>query len=138
MPAMLSWALNVDMLFSSANFIFLFLPVTLVVFFLIPAEPAWPRKLWLLAASLYFYGYWKVAYVPLLLASIGGNYAVAELITRHRHRRFATVVFVLGISLNLGLLAYYKYTNFLLQVVGAVAHHHFPRLSIILPLAISF
>jgi alginate O-acetyltransferase complex protein AlgI len=126
------------MLFSSANFIFLFLPITLVVFFLIPAQPGWPRKLWLLAASLYFYGYWKIAYVPLLLASIGGNYAVAELITRHRQHRAATVVFVMGITLNLGLLAYYKYTNFLLQAVGAIAHHQFPHLKIILPLAISF
>src|SRR5580765_2542721 len=138
MPAMLSWALNVDMLFSSANFIFLFLPVTLVVFFLIPTEPAWPRKVWLLAASLFFYGYWKIAYVPLLLASIGGNYAVAELITRHRHHRAATVVFVIGIALNLGLLAYFKYMNFLLQVVSAVAQHQLPHLRIILPLAISF
>jgi hypothetical protein len=48
------------MLFSSWQFIFLFLPVTLAGFFLIPAQPAWPRKIWLLAASLFFYGYLRI------------------------------------------------------------------------------
>ena len=61
------------MLFSSWQFIFLFLPVSLAVFFLIPAQPAWPRKIWLLLASLFFYGYWKVEYIPLLIFSIGSR-----------------------------------------------------------------
>ena len=73
------------MLFSSWQFIFLFLPVALAVFFLIPAQPAWPRKIWLLLASLFFYGYWKVEYIPLLLFSITFNYTIAEIISRHRH-----------------------------------------------------
>ena len=102
------------MLFSSWQFLFLFLPVALIVFFFIPAHAARPRKIWLLAASLFFYGYWKIEYIPLLLFSIGGNYTVAELITRHRHRRAAKGVFIIGISLNLLLLGYYKYTNFIL------------------------
>jgi D-alanyl-lipoteichoic acid acyltransferase DltB (MBOAT superfamily) len=125
-------------LFSSWQFIFLFLPVALIVFFFIPAQAAWPRKIWLLAASLFFYGYWKIEYIPLLLFSIGGNYTVAELITRHRHRRAAKWVFIIGISLNLLLLGYYKYTNFILQAIGRVGHHDFGQFDIILPLAISF
>jgi D-alanyl-lipoteichoic acid acyltransferase DltB (MBOAT superfamily) len=126
------------MLFSSWQFIFLFLPATLAGFFLIPTQPTWPRKIWLLAASLFFYGYWKIEYIPLLLISIGGNYAVAELITRHRQHRAATVAIIIGVSLNLLLLGYYKYTNFILHALGRVAHHEFGRLDIILPLAISF
>ena len=126
------------MLFSSWQFIFLFLPVTVAGFFLIPAQPSWPRKIWLLAASLFFYGYWKIEYVPLLLISIAGNYAIAELITRHRHHRAAKAAFIAGISLNLLLLGYYKYTNFILHALGRVAHHDFGRFDILLPLAISF
>jgi D-alanyl-lipoteichoic acid acyltransferase DltB (MBOAT superfamily) len=126
------------MLFSSWQFIFLFLPVTLVVFFLIPAQPAWPRKIWLLAASLFFYGYWKVEYIPLLLFSIGFNYSIAEIITRHRHRPAARAAIIVGVSLNLLLLEYYKYTNFIAQCLGLVAQHHVAHFDIILPLAISF
>jgi D-alanyl-lipoteichoic acid acyltransferase DltB (MBOAT superfamily) len=126
------------MLFSSWQFIFLFLPVTLAGFFLIPAQPAWPRKIWLLAASLFFYGYWKVEYIPLLLFSIGFNYTIAEIITRHRHLRAAKLTIIVGVALNLLLLGYYKYTNFFVQCLGLVTRHNSGRFDIILPLAISF
>ena len=107
------------MLFSSWQFIFLFLPVTLGVFFLIPAQPAWPRKIWLLVASLFFYGYWKIEYIPLLLFSICFNYSVAEFITRHRHLPAARAAIIIGVSLNLLLLGYYKYTELLPPVPWA-------------------
>ncbi|MCX6892504.1 MAG: MBOAT family protein, partial [Verrucomicrobia bacterium] len=64
---------------------------------------------------MFFYGYWKVEYIPLLLFSIGFNYAIAEVITRHRQHQAAKVAIVLGVALNLLLLGYYKYTNFILQ-----------------------
>lgn len=126
------------MLFSSWQFIFLFLPVALFVFFLIPLRPAWTRKVWLLAASLFFYGYWKVEFIPLLLFSIVCNYATAHLINRYRHHRAARMVFVSGILFNLLLLGYYKYTNFFVQSLGLFGGHDFTRFEIILPLAISF
>jgi D-alanyl-lipoteichoic acid acyltransferase DltB (MBOAT superfamily) len=126
------------MLFSSWQFIFLFLPATLTGFFVLPTNPAWLRKIWLLLASVFFYAYWKVEYVPLLIFSICFNYAVAEFITRHRHRRAAKFVFVAGVSLNLLLLGYYKYTNFILEFLGRVSEHDFGRFDILLPLAISF
>ncbi len=126
------------MLFSSWQFIFLFLPVTLIGFFALPPEPRWPRKVWLLVASLFFYGYWKIEYIPLLLFSICFNYSVAEFITRHRHRKAARGAIIVGVGLNLGLLGYYKYTNFILQVFGMATRQSFAHLDIILPLAISF
>jgi len=126
------------MLFSSWQFIFLFLPIALIIFFLIPARPTWPRKTWLLTVSLFFYGYWKAEYVPLLLFSIVCNYTVADLITRYRQHRPAKAIFIIGISLNLLLLGYYKYTNFFIHILGRVSNHDFGRLDIILPLAISF
>jgi D-alanyl-lipoteichoic acid acyltransferase DltB (MBOAT superfamily) len=126
------------MIFSSCQFIFVFLPIALGLFFAIPAEMRTLRKWWLLAASLFFYGYWKVEYVPLLLFSIGFNYAVAEGITRWRDRPGARAMLVCGVAVNLLLLGYYKYTNFVLEAFGRSSGHTFARLDIILPLAISF
>ena len=126
------------MLFSSWEFLLGFLPVTLAVFFLLP--PAWrvPRKFWLCGASLFFYGWWKLEYVPLLLFSIGFNYGVAAAIHRWRGRRRARGLLVAGVALNLGLLGYFKYANFLLGIVGLVVRRPVAPFDIALPLAISF
>ncbi len=61
------------MLFSSWEFILGFLPVAAAVFFLL--SPSWrtTHKLWLCAASLFSYGWWKIEYVPLLLFGIGST-----------------------------------------------------------------
>ena len=126
------------MLFNSWQFIFIFLPVVLVVFVCIPTKPQWARKIWLLTGSLVFYGYWKIEYIPLLLFSIACNYTAAELINRYRHHHAARIVFVVGISFNLLLLGYYKYTNFIVSSLGWVTQRDFERWNIILPLAISF
>ena len=79
------------MLFSSWQFIFVFLPLAVAGFFAIPARAQVARKWWLLATSLVFYAYWKVEYVPLLLFSIGFNYAIAEGITRGKRERTSSV-----------------------------------------------
>jgi alginate O-acetyltransferase complex protein AlgI len=127
------------MLFSSWEFIFLFLPLVVIVFFLIPARPLWPRKAWLFAASLCFYGYWKVEYVPLLLFSICFNYAIAEALTRAGSHRGARLVCAAGVAVNLLLLGYFKYTNFFARMLGHLVSGQGPRqFDIILPLAISF
>lgn len=126
------------MLFSSWQFIFLFLPITLLGFFLVPARLTGVRKVWLLGASLFFYGYWKVEYVPLLLFSIAFNYTVAEVINRQRNRPGARTAILTGVSVNLLLLGYYKYTNFILQAFGWAVQKPVAHFDIILPLAISF
>ena len=106
------------------------------MFYLLPARWRIARKLWLIAASFVFYGYWKVGYVPLLAGSILVNYGLAEWILRAGRR--AKAVLTLGVGLNLLLLGYFKYTNFIVGVIGDAAHHDFGRFNIILPLAISF
>jgi len=126
------------MLFSSWQFIFVFLPIAVAGFFAMPAEWQRLRKWWLLLTSLFFYGYWKVEYIPLLLFSIGFNYAVAEGITARHGRPAARWALIAGVSINLLLLGYYKYTNFLLDALGRAGGPVFQRLDILLPLAISF
>jgi D-alanyl-lipoteichoic acid acyltransferase DltB (MBOAT superfamily) len=83
------------MLFNSFSFLFLYLPVVLAVYFLLPR---W-RLGWLALASLFFYGYWDGRYLPLLLGSILFNYWCAQ------HRRWP----LFGVAANLALLVYYKF-----------------------------
>jgi D-alanyl-lipoteichoic acid acyltransferase DltB (MBOAT superfamily) len=125
-------------LFSSWTFIVYFLPATLVVFTLIPSRWEIARKTWLIAASFVFYGYWKLEYVPLLIGSILVNYACAEGMVRFAPARWPRLLLIAGVSLNLLLLAYFKYTNFAVNFFGWIAQKDLGQFNIILPLAISF
>lgn len=125
------------MLFNSWNFIVYFLPTVLIVFYAIPGTWEVCRKTWLIAASFFFYGYWKLEYVPLLAISILVNYALAEGIVRCSNAR-AQWLLTFGVTVNLLLLGYFKYTNFAVHFLGMVVHKDFGSFEIILPLAISF
>jgi len=125
------------MLFNSFSFLLLFLPVTAIVFFLLAGRSRELAAAWLGLASLFFYGWWSVAYIPLLLASIGFNYWAgwqighAEGTARKRWMVFA-------VACDLALLAYFKYADFLIVTVNAVARTELPALEVILPIGISF
>ncbi|TGQ47839.1 MBOAT family O-acyltransferase [Mesorhizobium sp. M00.F.Ca.ET.216.01.1.1] len=123
------------MLFNSAIFLLGLLPIALAGFFALGL--AGRRKLaivWLTLISLVFYGWWNVAYVPLLLASIVVNYAVGAILTRRKVKS----LLIAGITLNLLLLGYYKYAGFLVVTVSDVLDLGLPVPTILLPLAISF
>src|SRR3954469_10648826 len=100
------------MVFSAWPFLLVFLPITLIGFVSIPATWRTARKLWLCAASVVFYAYWKIEYVPLLFLSIGMNYTIAELLTRSTNGRHPKAILAFGVAANLLLLGYFKYTNF--------------------------
>jgi D-alanyl-lipoteichoic acid acyltransferase DltB (MBOAT superfamily) len=129
------------MLFNSQAFIFLFLPLTLLGFFVLGRISMKLAAGWLAAASLFFYGWWSPAYVALLLASILGNFFSGTAIARahaagqtQRSRRLLT----LAVIANLALLSYYKYANFFVDNLNAVAGTGLSLGEIILPLGISF
>lgn len=128
------------MLFNSYAFIFLFLPVVLVVFFQLARVSHAHAAGFLTIASLFFYGYWSPAYVVLLLSSIASNYAFGLWIAKTRSTRVISSKRLLfsAISANLLLLAYYKYANFFVSSVNTVAGSHFSLGEIVLPLGISF
>src|SRR5271156_3535999 len=105
------------MLFNSVGFIFGFFPVVVLVFFSIARWSQPTAAAWLALASLFFYGWWNWAYVPLLVASAAFNYVcgvyLARLVrTRRSHAAGALLAFAVGA--NLLLLGYYKYANFFL------------------------
>lgn len=123
------------MLFNSYLFIYLFLPITLIGFYLLRNQGIYP-KLWLIAASLVFYSAWYQAYLFLLVGSILANYFIALLINRSQLYRKG--ILFLGITANLALLGYYKYSNFFLSGLYWLIGDEFSPLQILLPLAISF
>lgn len=128
------------MLFNSYIFILAFLPVTLAGFALVSTLGNRRASIaWLLLASMVFYAWWSMAYLALLFASCLVNAALVALMLRQppasAPRR---ALLTLGIVFNLGTLGYFKYTNFLLSSLNAVAETHFPVAAIILPLGISF
>ncbi len=129
------------MLFNSYAFIFLFLPLTLLLFFALARTSHVLAAGWLAAASLFFYGWWNPAYVVLLMLSIGFNYLagmhIARAMTdaRSQHGKWLTI---LAVAANLLLLGYYKYSNFFLANAASVMGFTPPQADIILPLGISF
>lgn len=133
------------MLFNSYEFIFLFLPITLFVFFRIGAggRAQWAIA-WLVLASLFFYGWWNPIYLSLILASAVFNYSVgfalgSRLPPNGSPNAARRALLTLGVCTNLAVLAYFKYAAFLLSTWFVLIGEHGKTLpSIILPLAISF
>ncbi len=123
------------MLFNSYIFIFAFLPLTLAGFFLIGSRGRHRIAIsWLVACSLFFYGWWNPAYLGLILASILFNYAMGIVLSNGGGRGLLAV----GVAANLGLLGYFKYANFFVDSVNGALGTAFHLETILLPLAISF
>ncbi|HAT7506342.1 MBOAT family O-acyltransferase [Citrobacter braakii] len=131
------------MLFSSPVFIFLFLPISFFVYFLLnKIRMIYAGKIWLVVCSLFFYGYWDVSYLPLLLGSILFNFIAGGAVSPHvkgfRIPISRKSVLTFAIIVNLSLLGYYKYTNFFIENFNALSGYELTFRNIILPLGISF
>jgi D-alanyl-lipoteichoic acid acyltransferase DltB (MBOAT superfamily) len=128
------------MLFNSREFILLFLPIVLSLFLWL-WKRGWTRAAVnsLTLASLVFYGWWNPAYLMLIAGSIVTNFLFGRALDRKGgDERPRTGVLVLGLAFNLTLLGYFKYANFLVDTVNAVASTDLRLAKITLPLAISF
>ncbi|MGB3493142.1 MAG: MBOAT family protein [Elainellaceae cyanobacterium] len=180
------------MLFNSFEFILLFLPITLAVFFGLGSLKYYRLAIvWLVCASLFFYGYWNPAYLYLMIGSILFNYGTGRVLQRlsrdskpdadagdgaialenialedialEENRpaniqrleglndsvkegdekkpgfsRGSLFFLVGGIAVNLVILGYYKYANFFVDNLNAIADFDLQLKTIVLPLAISF
>jgi alginate O-acetyltransferase complex protein AlgI len=123
------------MLFNSYFFIFLFLPITLLGFHLLGGRLHHRLALvWLVAASLFFYGWWNPTYLGLIIASILGNYAFGIFLAGAPNR----LVLAAGVAVNLSLLGYFKYANFFAESLALAAGADWRLSPIVLPLALSF
>ncbi len=90
------------MLFNSYEFIFAFLPITLIIFIFISKIDSEKAIAWLVVASLFFYGWWNPIYLFLIIASMAVNYYIGTIINKiNSKEKKAKFLLVLGIFLNL-------------------------------------
>ncbi len=126
------------MLFTAAPFLIYFLPVVLTGFHLFGLVYRKAAILWLVFASLVFYGYWSPKYVFLLLGSVLMNFTISRSIAKATRPRLKNVWLLCGILLNLGVLCYFKYLFSLLGFLNRIHAISHNLGSVILPLGISF
>ena len=129
------------MLFNSYSFIFAYLPITLLVFFAIGRQSPRVASLWLTAASFAFYGWWNPRFVTLLILSIVFNFFIGTKLARLYEEgqiNRKSGILILGVSANLLLLAYYKYTNFFIANLNDAFGTGYSLQGIVLPIGISF
>lgn len=129
------------MLFNSYEFIFGFLPVVVIVFFALGrASRVWALR-WLIATSLFFYGWWRPLNVLIIAPSVLINFVLARLLRRlcqQENRSAAQAVLLFGIAFNVAFLGYFKYSNFVVSVINDAFGTQLFLARIILPLGISF
>ncbi len=131
------------MLFNSYIFLFAFLPLVLFGYYTLNhLGHLRAGKLWLLGGSWLFYGWWNPIYLPLLLGSIVTNYTIAGKIQSYGRSREIIPpkkrLMLLGVCLNVCLLAYYKYMDFFIFNANFLPGVEFDYLHLALPLGISF
>jgi D-alanyl-lipoteichoic acid acyltransferase DltB (MBOAT superfamily) len=123
------------LLFNSAEFIFLFLPLSLLLFFYLAKR--WSNEVaiaGLVVCSLFFYGWWNPKYLALLILSMALNYQLGKRLGKNNCKKWLTA----GIALNLTAIAYFKYAGFIVLNLNSITGESWSIGNIILPLAISF
>ena len=125
------------MIFNSFEFIFLFLPLTFIIYFLVSKYNYNFAKAWMLFASLFFYSWWNPKYLPIILGSLLVNFLISRYIVKEQNSYRRTVL-TIGILFNVLLLGFFKYFDFLISNVNLVFSSSIPLLHLLLPLAISF
>ena len=124
------------MSFTTIEFMFRFLPIFLIVYYVVPTRY---KNLILLIGSFVFYAWGQHFYLLLLMLSIVVNYTFGRLIGERRAQR--KPLLILGLIYNFGLLVFFKYTNFFIENINALlmaTHIQIPTISVVMPLGISF
>ena len=129
------------MLFNSYIFIFFFLPLSFFVYFYLnKLRLTKVSKIFLVCASLFFYSWWNLDYLPLIIGSIFFNYLISKLLINNNYRSKIPkkIYLVFGIFANIMLLGYFKYADFFIENCNFFFTTNFQALNLLLPLAISF
>ncbi|MGP1412023.1 MAG: MBOAT family O-acyltransferase [Peptoanaerobacter stomatis] len=122
--------------FTSTLFLFLFFPIFLIIYFLLPNIRL--KNIFLLIASLYFYSTGEPIFVYAMIISIIVNYFIAKNIHSTRDKAKQKKLLIISIILNIGLLAFFKYTNFLIATINSLFLANISLINIPLPIGISF
>ncbi len=130
------------MIFSSYKFLFVFLPTVYALYLILnKLKKDYLAKLWLVAASFYFYAQGSLSFFPFFAGSVGFNYLIGYLMGKvdgEGSRLNKKVLLTIGLAENIFLLGYFKYTNFLISNYNFLTKSELPLKTIILPIGISF
>jgi len=129
------------LLFNSFEFIFLFLPITFFIYFYLNKKRLTEAsKGFVVVSSLFFYSWWNPIYLPLILISMVFNYAIGTSLTKdEEHKKVSKKqLLTIGVIGNIGLLGYFKYSDFFIANLNSLLGSEIPLLNLALPLAISF
>lgn len=121
------------MLFSSITFLFYFLPILLIIYFIVPKKF---KNLVLLIFSLLFYFYGEPKYGFLLIVSSIINYVMGNLI--NKYRKYDKIFLIIALVYNIGSLLYFKYLDFFIENINNIFKSEIPLFYIIMPIGISF
>lgn len=121
------------MIFSSITFLFYFLPIVLIVYYLVPKRC---KNIVLLISSFAFYFYGEPKYTLLMMFSILSTYFFGILIDKYK--KHSKIFLILSICLSVGILIYFKYMNFIIQNINLVLSKKIDFIYVVLPIGISF
>lgn len=121
------------MVFSSITFLYYFLPILLIIYFIVPNKL---KNLILLIFSLLFYFYGEPKYIFVLILSFIINYIAGKLINKYEKQ--AKLILIMALIYNIGQLLYFKYTDFFINNVNNIFNISIPLLRIAMPIGISF
>ncbi|WP_403559486.1 hypothetical protein ACIE8Z_07745 [Cetobacterium somerae ATCC BAA-474] len=109
------------MLFNSFEFIFLFLPIVLIIYFLLNSYCKDSlAKGWLVIASLYFYAYFNYLYLLLIIFSVLINYFLSKLFCIFKEDLLKRkIILIIGMTFNIGTLCYFKYYDFFIENINS-------------------
>ena len=124
------------MVFSSLIFLFIFFPLTLLLYFI--ARNIKTKNFILVVASLIFYSWGEPVWVILLIFSSILDYTVSHAIEKHRNQPITKFYLAVSVIINLGLLAVFKYSGFFISTVNSVFGLSLPEPAFSLPIGISF
>lgn len=124
------------MVFSNITFLYIFLPITLLVYYIVPKI----GKNWVLFLSgLFFYAWGEPVYVVIMVLSTLIDYTAGRLMDCwDNDGKKRKILLICSVTMNLGLLAVFKYSSFFVQNVNALFHSGIPDPQLHLPIGISF
>lgn len=124
------------MLFSSVTFLFTFLPITLILYFIVPQRM---KNFILLVASLFFYAWGEPVYIVLMILSILFNYACGlDLEKKKEDPKAARISVIVAVVVNLLILGFFKYFGLFLDTINTVFSANIQYRTLALPIGISF
>ncbi len=125
------------MVFSSLLFLFMYLPVVLLIYYAVPYKF---RNLFLFFANLVFYGWGEPVFVLLMIFSTIVDYTCGHFIDKYRtsNKKIAKTFLITSVVINLSLLGFFKYAGFITDTLNAIPFFSLPKIEVPLPIGISF